>query len=35
MWVVVAKGGQVSIGQTDGVGMGDMSSRWVWVSMLV
>ena len=35
IWARVDKGGQVWMGRTDQVGMGDMDSGWVWVCVQV
>ena len=34
-WARVVKGGQVWMGQTDQVGMGDVPSGWEWVCVQV
>ena len=35
LWASLGKGGQVWMGQTDWVGIEDMSSGWVWVCVQV
>ena len=33
IWARMGKDGQVWMGHTDGAGMGDMASGWVWVGI--
>ena len=35
IWARLGKGGQVLMGQTDRVDMGDMDSGWLWVCVQV